>query len=49
LDIGSAKPSKKILDSIPHHLIDVLDWKQPFTAADFYYSANNAIQVQKLS
>ncbi len=35
MDIGSAKPSLAERRGIPHHLIDVADPDEPFTAADF--------------
>lgn len=44
LDIGSAKPSKEDLEKIPHHLIDILDLREPFSAADFKDLADKAIK-----
>ncbi|MHC1692167.1 MAG: tRNA (adenosine(37)-N6)-dimethylallyltransferase MiaA [Sphaerochaetaceae bacterium] len=35
LDIGSAKPSAKVLSSIPHYLIDIRDPWEQFTVGDF--------------
>lgn len=35
LDIGTAKPSAEERAAVPHHLIDVVDPDQPFSAADF--------------
>jgi tRNA dimethylallyltransferase len=35
LDIGSAKPSPEIRARIPHHLIDILDPAEPYSAARF--------------
>ena len=35
LDIGTAKPSPRELGLVPHHLVDILDPKQPYTAGDF--------------
>ena len=35
LDIGTAKPSQAERKGIPHHLIDILNPDQEFTAADF--------------
>lgn len=43
MDIGTAKPSEEERRSIPHHLLDVVDPDQPFTAADFKKLANEAI------
>lgn len=34
-DIGSAKPSEKELNEIPHHLIGVIEPENKFTAGDF--------------
>jgi tRNA dimethylallyltransferase len=36
LDIGSAKPSRQELEEIPHHLVDILEPYEPFSAADFF-------------
>ncbi|MDY6950255.1 MAG: tRNA (adenosine(37)-N6)-dimethylallyltransferase MiaA [Thermodesulfobacteriota bacterium] len=35
MDIGTAKPSKEERARVPHHLIDVVDPDEPFSAADF--------------
>lgn len=35
LDIGSAKPSALERSRVPHHLIDVIDPDQPFSAAEY--------------
>ena len=43
LDIGTAKPSHAERKGIPHHLIDILDPDQEFTAADFRAQALAAI------
>lgn len=34
-DIGTAKPSKTIREQIPHHLIDILEPDERFSAADY--------------
>jgi len=44
LDIGTAKPSLSQQSEIRHHLIDVADPDQPFSAADFSAAADAAIQ-----
>jgi tRNA dimethylallyltransferase len=44
LDIGTAKPSKGQQAEIRHHLIDVADPDQPFSAADFSAAADAAIR-----
>ena len=43
LDIGSAKPSAEELQLVPHHLIDFLDPKEPFTVAQFKSMATSLI------
>lgn len=35
LDIGTAKPSFEERRKVPHHLIDILEPNEPFSAADF--------------
>jgi len=35
MDIGTDKPSKEILDSIPHHLIDIVEPDESWTLAEF--------------
>ena len=35
MDIGTAKPSASELDSVPHHLIDIRDPLEPYSAAEF--------------
>lgn len=35
MDIGTAKPSPDVLKKIPHHLIDILEVNQSYSAADF--------------
>ena len=35
MDIGSAKPSKEELHQVPHHLIDILDPSESYSAANF--------------
>src|SRR5689334_22695191 len=43
MNIGSAKPSQKELDSVPHHLIDIRNPDETFTAGEFMRAANAAI------
>jgi tRNA dimethylallyltransferase len=43
LDIGSAKPSGAERALVPHHLIDIRDPAQPYSAADFLRDARAAI------
>ncbi len=44
LDIGTAKPTIEQRAEIPHHLIDIVDPDQPFSAADFSQAADAAIK-----
>ena len=39
LDIGAAKPSAAELAAVPHHLIDIRDPLQPYSAAEFVNDA----------
>lgn len=43
LDIGSAKVTKEEMDGVPHHLLDVADPKDVYTAADFKRDAQAAV------
>jgi len=43
LDIGTAKPSAEERKRIPHHLIDVVDLREPFDAAKFVELARQAV------
>lgn len=43
MDIGTAKPSKALLDAYPHRLIDILDPSQSYSAADFRTDTLNAM------
>lgn len=45
LDIGTAKPSLEIRAQIPHHLIDVLDPAENYSAGRFAREANGAIEA----
>jgi tRNA dimethylallyltransferase len=44
LDIGTAKPEGKILEEVPHGLIDIRSVGQPFSAADFCLEAGKLIE-----
>jgi tRNA dimethylallyltransferase len=44
MDIGSAKPTKEELSRIPHHLVDFLDPRVPFSVAEYQKMAREAIQ-----
>lgn len=43
LDIGSAKPTPEEQKGVRHHLIDILDPREPFTAATFQRLARDLI------
>ncbi len=44
LDIGSAKPSPDFLRELPHHLIDIRDFREQFNTADFISLADRAVR-----
>ena len=44
LDIGSAKPAKEILDQYPHHLIDICDPSDKYSAGKFVEDAQQKIR-----
>lgn len=44
MDIGTAKPSKETLESVPHHLIDVVEPDSDYTAASFRIDAMRKIR-----
>ena len=43
MDIGTAKPTKEELLSVPHHLIDIKDPNENFSCADFQAIAKDTI------
>lgn len=43
MNIGTAKPSQEILDKIPHHLINILEPTETYSAADFCSDAKEKI------
>jgi len=44
MDFGSAKPSPEERAAVPHHLIDVADPNQPFTAGEYSRQARAALR-----
>jgi tRNA dimethylallyltransferase len=44
MDLGTAKPTPEERSRIPHHLIDVADPNQPFTAGDYSRQARAALR-----
>lgn len=45
MDIGSAKPAPAILQAIPHHLVDIVDPSEPYSAGRFVADAVSAIKT----
>jgi tRNA dimethylallyltransferase len=45
LDIGSGKPEKSQRERIPHHLIDIIEPDEPFTAGEFCREAEKAAGI----
>ncbi len=43
MDIGTAKPSAAELAAVPHHLIDIRDPLQAYSAAEFVADANRLV------
>lgn len=44
LNIGTAKITESEKQGIPHHLLDILDYSQPYSVADFQKAARIAIE-----
>ncbi len=44
LDIGTAKPSREDRERIPHHLIDIIDPDEPFSAGEWVRQASDAVR-----
>ncbi len=44
MDIGTAKPDHELLARAPHHLIDILDPTESYSAAQFYEDAERLCQ-----
>lgn len=45
LDIGTAKPDAVMLQEVPHHLVDILDPEETFSAGEFVRRATPAIEA----
>ena len=45
LDIGTAKPSREIRERIPHHLVDLLDPSESYSAGQFLHDAMQVIEA----
>ncbi len=44
MDIGTAKPSEEEQRAVPHHLIDIADPREPYSAADYAAAAREAVR-----
>lgn len=44
MNIGTAKPSQDILNKVPHHLVNILEPSETYSAADFCRDAKNVAQ-----
>lgn len=44
LDLGTGKVTKEEMDGVPHHLLDIADPKEIYTAADFVRDGRAAIE-----
>ncbi|MBE0494282.1 MAG: tRNA (adenosine(37)-N6)-dimethylallyltransferase MiaA [Thiomicrospira sp.] len=44
MDIGTAKPSQAEREQVPHHLIDLIDPAQSYSAADFVVDAKRLVE-----
>jgi tRNA dimethylallyltransferase len=44
MDIGTAKPSRELMEKIPHHLIDVVDPNRQFNVGDFIRRADRLVR-----
>lgn len=44
MDLGTSKPARVLLDSIPHHLIDIIEPSEEFSVARFRCLAEKAIE-----
>src|SRR5690606_26198294 len=45
LDIGTGKPSRPVLDAVPHHLVDILDPRERYSAGAFVRDATAAVKA----
>ena len=44
MDIGTAKPTASELDAVPHHMIDILEPTEPYSAMQYKESAEAAME-----
>ena len=43
MDIGTAKPARALLDAVPHHLVDIIDPTEHYSAWDFVQQSRQII------
>jgi tRNA dimethylallyltransferase len=43
MNIGTAKPEPEILESVPHHLVDIIDPAEPFSVWDFVQQSRRLV------
>lgn len=44
MDVGTAKPSRRQRDAVPHHLIDIIDPEAEFSVAEYLTAARSACE-----
>jgi len=44
MDIGTAKPEPEILQSVPHHLVDIIDPAEAFSVWDFVQQSRDLVE-----
>ena len=44
MDIGTAKPSREIMADVPHHLVDILEPTETYSAGRFVADARDAVE-----
>ena len=47
MDIGTGKPSREVLERVPHHLVDILDPSQAYSAGQFVRDAQQLIAAAR--
>jgi tRNA dimethylallyltransferase len=45
MDVGTAKPSAAVRAAVPHHLVDVIEPNEPYSAGRFARDAGGAIEA----
>lgn len=44
MDIGSAKPTAEEMQQVPHHLIDIIDASESYSASEFVYDVHRLVK-----